>query len=103
MAITVSHFILTTTTIPHLLSHGADIDIILHLKDNYIVSGDSYSRCYDEVVASFPQKTKCIDDTLLWSDTIHDCFFHVTQCLDICEKNGIIYLNMKKLLMLKML
>ena len=41
----------------------------------YIASGHGYSRRYDEVVASFPQKTKCIDDTLLWSDTIYDSFF----------------------------
>ena len=25
------------------------------------------------------KKTKCIDDTLLWSDTIHDCFFQAAQ------------------------
>ena len=40
-------------------------------------------------MASFPQKTKCIDDTLLWSDTIHDCFFQAAQWLDICGRNGI--------------
>ena len=55
----------------------------------YIASGDGYSRRYDEVVASFPRKTKCIDDTLLWSDTIHDCFFQAAQWLDICGRNGI--------------
>ena len=55
----------------------------------YIASGDGYSRRYDEVVASFPQKTKCIDDTLLWSDTIHDCFFQAARWLDICGKHGI--------------
>jgi len=37
----------------------------------YIASGDDYSRHYDEVVSSFPQKTKCVNNTLLWSDTIH--------------------------------
>ncbi|RUS76710.1 hypothetical protein EGW08_015537 [Elysia chlorotica] len=30
----------------------------------YISSGDGYSRRFDEIVADFPQKTKCIDDTL---------------------------------------
>ena len=55
----------------------------------YIASGDGYSRRYDEVVASFPQKTKCIDDTLLWSDTIHDSFFQAAQWLDICGRHGI--------------
>ena len=55
----------------------------------YIASGDGYSRRYDEVVALFPRKTKCIDDTLLWSDTIHDCFFQAAQWLDICGRHGI--------------
>ena len=55
----------------------------------YIASGDGYSRRYDEVVASFPRKTKCIDDTPLWSDIIHDCFFQAAQWLDICRRNGI--------------
>jgi len=55
----------------------------------YIASGDGYSRYYDEVVVSIPQKTKCVDDTLLWSDTIHDCFLQAAQWLDICARNGI--------------
>ena len=60
----------------------------------YIASGDGYSRRYDEV-ASFPRKTKCIDDTLLSSDTIHDCFFQAAQWLDICGRNDIT-LNLEK-------
>ena len=55
----------------------------------YIASGDGYSRHYDEVVASFPQKTKCIDDTLMWSDTIQNSFFQAAQWLDTCGRNGI--------------
>ena len=54
----------------------------------YIASGDGYSRRYDEV-ASFPRKTKCIDDTLLSSDTTHDCFFQAAQWLEIRGRNGI--------------
>ena len=46
-------------------------------------------------MTSFPQKTKCIDDTLLWSNTIHDCFFLAAQWLDICGKHRII-LNPEK-------
>ena len=55
----------------------------------YIASGDGYSRQYDEVVASFPQKTKCVDDTLLWADTVHDSFLQAAKWLDICGRNGI--------------
>ena len=40
-------------------------------------------------MASFSQKTKCIDDTLLWSDTIQDSFFQAAQWLDTCGRHGI--------------
>ena len=36
----------------------------------YIASGDSYTRRYHEIVADIGDKTKCVDDMLLWSDTI---------------------------------
>ena len=55
----------------------------------YIASGDGYSRRYDEIVADIPRKTKCIDDTLLWSNSIEECFFQAVHWLDICGKNGI--------------
>ena len=54
-----------------------------------IASGDGYTRRYDELVADIPNKTKCIDDVLLWSDTIKDSFFKAVQWLDLCGKNGI--------------
>ena len=56
----------------------------------YVSSGDGYSRRFDEIVAHIPQKTKCIDDTLMWSNTIEESFFQAIQWLDICGKNGII-------------
>ena len=49
----------------------------------YIASGDGYSRRYDEIVADIPNKTKCIDDTLLWSSTIKDSFLQAVQWLYI--------------------
>ena len=55
----------------------------------YIASGDGYSRRYDEIVADFPHKTKCIDDTLLWADSIEDSFFQAAKWLDTCGRNGI--------------
>ena len=61
----------------------------------YISSGDGYSRRFDEIVADFPQKTKCIDDTLMWSDDLKESFFQAVKWLDICGNNGII-LNPEK-------
>ena len=55
----------------------------------YIASGDGYTRRFDEIVANIPQKTKCIDDTLLWSQSIEEAFFQAIQWLDICGRHGI--------------
>jgi len=61
----------------------------------YIASGDGYTRRYDEIVTDVPNKTKCVDDALLWSDTIEESFHQAAHWLDICGKNGII-LNPEK-------
>ena len=55
----------------------------------YIASGDGYTRRYDEIISSIPNKTKCVDDTLLWSDTIEESFFQASHWLDICGRHGI--------------
>ena len=55
----------------------------------YIASGDGYTRRYDEITSSIPNKTKCVDDTLLWSDTIEESFFQAVNWLDTCGRHGI--------------
>ena len=56
----------------------------------YIASGDAYTRRFDEIVAEFPRKVKCVDDALLWSDSIEEEFHHTVQWLDLCGRNGIV-------------
>ena len=55
----------------------------------YIASGDGYTRRFDEIVADFPNKTKCIDDTCIRGDTIEECFVQACAWLDQCGRNGI--------------
>ena len=55
----------------------------------YIASGDGYSRRYDEIVSTIPNKTKCIDDTLLWADNLLQSFHQATHWLDVCGRHGI--------------
>ena len=55
----------------------------------YAASGDGYSRRFDEIVSHINNKTKCVDDTLLWSDNIEDSFFQAIEWLDICGRHGI--------------
>ncbi len=41
------------------------------------------------MVSEIPNKTKCVDDVLLWADTIEESFFQAVQWLDTCGNNGI--------------
>lgn len=56
----------------------------------YIASGDGYTRRFDEIIAGFPRKVKCIDDALLWSSTIEEAFHHAVEWLNLCGQNGIV-------------
>ena len=55
----------------------------------YIASEDGYSRRFHELVSHIPNKTKCIDDTLLWSDNLTESFFQAVAWLDLCGHHGI--------------
>ena len=55
----------------------------------YIASGDGYTHRYDEIVSGIGNYTKCIDDALLWADSITDSFHQAVQWLDVCGRNGI--------------
>ena len=56
----------------------------------YIASGDGYSRQFNEIVSDIPNKTKCIDDTLLWTDYLNKSFFQAVDWLDLCRHHAII-------------
>ena len=61
----------------------------------YLTAGDAYTRRFDEIITDIPNKTKCVDDTVLWADNIHDIFFLTCKFLTRCGENGIT-LNPKK-------
>ncbi|VDI45753.1 Hypothetical predicted protein [Mytilus galloprovincialis] len=42
-----------------------------------------------KLLPTFPNKTKCVDDVLLWADSIEESFFQAVQWLDICGRHGI--------------
>ena len=76
MAITVCLSVKKTVTSRHSLLLGGRYRYKT-APQGYIASGDGYTRRYDEIVAHIKNKTKCIDDTLLWAPTIEDSF---SQC-----------------------
>ena len=60
-----------------------------------ISAGDAYSRRFDEIAGDFPNKTKIIDDTCMWKQTIEEAFFQACEWIDLCGRNGLI-LNIDK-------
>ena len=56
----------------------------------YLASGDGYSRRFDAIVADIPDKTKCVDDTLLWASDVEEAFHQTVRWLDRCGRHGII-------------
>ena len=61
----------------------------------FIASGDAYNARYDKIISEFKDKTKCVDDTLLWSDDLESSFFRTCEYLTLCSNAGIIF-NKKK-------
>ena len=61
----------------------------LSLPQGHSAAQDAYTRRYDEIIKEVPNKVKCIDDTLLYSENTERAFFAVFDYLTLCAKNGI--------------
>jgi transposase InsO family protein len=59
------------------------------LPQGYSASQDAYTRRYDDIIKDVPDKVKCIDDTLLYSQDIESAFFAVFDYLALCARSGI--------------
>ena len=55
----------------------------------YIASGNGYTGCFYEIVSNVSDMTKCIDNSLLWSDNSETSLFQAVDWLDLCGGNGI--------------
>jgi hypothetical protein len=50
---------------------------------------DSAAWFFIFLSTDIPNTTKCVDDVLLWADSIEESFFQAAQWLDICGRHGI--------------
>ena len=55
----------------------------------YLCAGDAYTHRYDQITMGFPQLTRCVDDSLLWSSTIAESFHQTAKYLQLVGENGI--------------
>ena len=57
----------------------------------YLGAGDAYTERFDKIISGVGNKTKCLDDTLLWSTSVEECFFQTCRFLSLCSANGIVF------------
>ena len=55
-----------------------------------LCAGDAYTDRMDRIFEDFPRSKRCIDDTLLWDNSIEEQFHRCCKFLDRCAENGVI-------------
>ena len=58
----------------------------IRCPQGYIASGDAYTSRYDLIIEGVERYAKCVDDTILWSQSIEDSFTQTAQYLELCRK-----------------
>lgn len=61
----------------------------LTAPQGYKASGDGYTARFDGLIEDITNKTKCVDDTLIWSDSIEQAFHDAAAFLFRCGSHGI--------------
>ena len=46
---------------------------------------------FDDITIDMPRQTRCIDDTILWDDSIETSFWHTIDYLAHCGSNSIVF------------
>ena len=86
---TLSPFTPMTVILPPSSPPGVAIIIVLHLKVILHLAMATHVVT-TRLLLIYRKKTKCVDDTLLWSNSIEESFWQAVNWLDVCGHNGII-------------
>ena len=62
----------------------------LTCPQGFLSAGDAYTDRLDRLLENFERQKRCIDDTLLYDDSIETAFQRACDFLDLCGKNGVI-------------
>ena len=65
------------------------------LPQGFLTANNAYCEHYEKITRDLKNLTRCVDDALLWENTIEDNFMKTCQYLSLCAQNGITF-NMKK-------
>ena len=54
-------------------------------------SGDAYTRRMDDLTADVERLKRCVDDSLLWDQSLEDSFWHTVNYITLCGENGVVF------------
>ncbi len=54
-------------------------------------TGDAYTRRFDDITSGEERYLRCVDDGLLWDDSIEEAFWHTFDHIKLCADNGIVF------------
>ena len=57
----------------------------------FAASGDAYTKRMDDITANVPNKIKIVDDTMLYEESMEECFFATCRYIDLCARNGVVF------------
>ena len=67
----------------------------LRAPQGFLASGDAYTKRFDDITEGIENKTRCVDDSLLWEDTVEGSFWSTVRYIDLCARGGVVF-NPKK-------
>jgi len=62
-----------------------------HTPMGFHVSGDAYTRRFDDITSGNPRVVRIVDDSLLWDSNITSSFWHTFDYLKLSADNGIVF------------
>ena len=63
----------------------------LSSPQGFHAAGDGYTKAFDDITVDFPRKAKCIDDTVMWDNSIEEAFWHTLDYVNLCASNGVVF------------
>ena len=61
------------------------------VPQGFICAGDAYTQRMDIIVEGTPNFDHCVDDSILWDNSIMENFFRVCQFIEKCSLAGCVF------------
>ena len=62
-----------------------------HVPMSFHVSGDAYTRWFDDITSGYPRVVRVVGNSLLWGLDIGSSFWHTFDYLKLSADNGVVF------------